>query len=99
MSEAGEQGGTLRDMDLDDLMAGWRVGSGDWGWAREFKAIRTTNRGRLDMLATSIQEAGMHTPILLGSDGRVWDGHHRVCAALMLGMKTVPVEVLEASRG
>lgn len=32
-------------------------------------------------------------PILLGSDGRVWDGHHRICIALALGLEYVMVEL------
>lgn len=31
-------------------------------------------------------------PILIGDDGRVWDGHHRICAALRLQMHQLPVE-------
>lgn len=32
------------------------------------------------------------SPISLGSDGRVWDGHHRIIAARRLGFATIPVE-------
>jgi hypothetical protein len=31
-------------------------------------------------------------PVCLGSDGRVWDGHHRIVAARRLGFASVPVE-------
>lgn len=31
-------------------------------------------------------------PILLGSDGRIWDGHHRITAARRLGFDAIPVE-------
>lgn len=30
--------------------------------------------------------------VRLGSDGRVWDGHHRIVAARRLGFDTIPVE-------
>lgn len=33
-------------------------------------------------------------PILLGNDGRVWDGHHRIVAAIALGIETVQVDVV-----
>lgn len=33
------------------------------------------------------------TGIVLGNDGRVWDGHHRIVAARRLGFTHVPVEV------
>lgn len=95
MSERGKDGGVLSEMRLEDVLIGWRVGSADWGWAAEFKDRRRNCQGRLDQLATSIQETGMREPILLGSDGRVWDGHHRICAALMLALETVPVEILD----
>lgn len=39
----------------------------------------------------------MKYPILLGTDGRVWDGHHRLCVADMLGLDAVPCEF--ADRG
>jgi hypothetical protein len=31
-------------------------------------------------------------PVCLGSDGRVWDGHHRIVAAYRLGIDVIPVE-------
>lgn len=31
-------------------------------------------------------------PVLLGPDGRVWDGHHRIVAARRLGFAWVPLE-------
>lgn len=38
-------------------------------------------------------------PICLGTDGRVWDGHHRVVAAMRLHFDGVPVENSNAVRG
>lgn len=32
---------------------------------------------------------------LLGDDGRVWDGHHRIVAARSLGWRWLPVEFWE----
>lgn len=31
-------------------------------------------------------------PVCLGGDGRVWDGHHRIVAAIRLGFNEIPVE-------
>lgn len=33
-------------------------------------------------------------PALLGPDGRVWDGHHRITAARRLGIRLVLVELV-----
>lgn len=90
---------SVREMSLLELMSQWRVGSGDWSWDDEFHWLRINHGERLDLLATSLQETGQHDPIQLGSDGRVWDGHHRVCAAFLLGIPSVLVELpAEASR-
>lgn len=64
-------------------------------------ADASKSRCRQPYPTTSIQEVGMRMPILLGSDGRVWDGHHRFAAAEHLGIPVVPVifeaEVAQAS--
>lgn len=62
------------------------------GWDREFDLIESEFTGKLDMIATSMQESGQHDPILLGPDGRVWDGHKRLTAAhRLLGWQSVVV--------
>lgn len=76
---------------LAAVLAGWRDGD-EHGWQTEFDMLRSERQGYIDMLATSVQETGIRLPILLGSDGRVWDGHHRLCVADMLGLDTVPCE-------
>lgn len=37
-------------------------------------------------------------PVCLGTDGRVWDGHHRIVAAIRLGLTEAPTEDEEPSR-
>jgi hypothetical protein len=32
-------------------------------------------------------------PVMLGNDGRVWDGHHRIIASWRQGRKMVPAEI------
>lgn len=79
---------------LQTLLDCWRVGSGDWTWAEELIVLRGTpdHGSRTNALIEDIKERGIQTPILLGTDGRVWDGHHRVIAAMILGLENVPVE-------
>lgn len=44
-------------------------------------------------LEAYLRERGcVEQPVCLGSDGRVWDGHHRIVAAHRLGFETIPVE-------
>lgn len=62
------------------------------GWDVELGELWEARTDYLDILATSIQETGIQTPILIGSDGRVWDGHHRLAVAQKLGLSEVPIE-------
>jgi hypothetical protein len=76
---------------LDALLAVVRDGD-EHGWQVEFDQLWQTQQPYMDRLATSIQETGIHMPILIGSDGRVWDGHHRLGVAHKLGLAEVPIE-------
>lgn len=68
-------------------MMHWRPGSGEWGWLAEETDLRIREYPQLMNLVQSIREHGLHEttedelPIILGSDGRVWSGHHRLIAA------------------
>lgn len=77
-------------MRLDHLLAVFRVGSGDWSWQEEYDDLYT--QPWQTMLTEQIATEGIREPVLLGSDGRIWDGHHRICAAMRLGLDVVPVE-------
>ena len=77
-------------MALADLLANFLDGD-ERGWAAEFDFLRREHAEHIEQLATSIREDGITTPILLGNDGRVWDGHHRLCVADALGLVRVPV--------
>lgn len=81
---------------LAAVLAGWMDGD-EHGWDVEFATLQSERQGYLDMLATSVQEVGIRLPILLGSDGRVWDGHHRLCVADMLALDKVPCEFADAT--
>ena len=76
---------------LAQVLATYRDGD-EHGWATEFAWLRSHHAEQIEALASSIREVGMHSPILLGSDGRIWDGHHRLCVADSLGLDDVPVE-------
>lgn len=76
--------------DARNLIASFADGD-DLGWHEELLFLWTTDRERTIKLLDEIACAGSITdPVLIGSDNRVWDGHHRVAVALALGM-AVPV--------
>lgn len=77
-------------MDLLELMANYSDGDGH-GWDTEFEFLAANHADRLWTLRTAIERDGIREPILLGNDGRVWDGHHRLWVAADLGMTSVPV--------
>lgn len=60
------------------------------GWDVEFAWLRANHTARLADLTASILDHGVQVPILLGPDGRIWDGHHRLCVARHLGLRTIP---------
>lgn len=81
---------TDRNVRLDHLIGVYRVGSGDWAWFEEYGNL--INQPDTRKLLDRIQAEGIREPILLGTDGRVWDGHHRIVIAMHLGLDSVPVE-------
>jgi DNA modification methylase len=56
---------------------------------------RTHSASQIQQLASSTREFGFVNPILAAPDGTVIAGHARLRAALQLGMREVPVIVLE----
>ncbi|MEH3033343.1 MAG: ParB N-terminal domain-containing protein [Aeromicrobium erythreum] len=90
--QAPEQEREALTLPLRVVLDGWRDGE-EHGWQTEFDWIESNHSGQIDMLTSSIQQDGIRVPILLGNDGRVWDGHHRLCAANRLALESVPVEV------
>lgn len=61
-------------------------------WADEFTYLLTFYGEEMGYLAGDINENGIKEPILLGDDGRVWDGHHRLLVARLLGIEEVDIE-------
>lgn len=81
-----------RDIRLDHLLGTFAVGSAPWSWQDEYDDLTKRDTAEMEVLIASIRVDGIREPILLGSDGRVWDGHHRIVIATHLGFKEVPVE-------
>lgn len=75
---------------LDHLLGVYSVGSGDWPWTEEYDNL--VDQPDTQKLLTRIRVEGIRETILLGTDGRIWDGHHRIVVAMHLGLDSVPVE-------
>lgn len=93
-----ESPGPFQVWPLARVLADVAVGSGDWTWDEEWADLdaRHAATGYLDTLEQQIRENGITMPVLIGSDGRLWDGHHRLRIAVRLGIPYVPVEVVPA---
>lgn len=92
-------------MSLKVLMAKWRPGSKDerpdgqpWTWDDEVPEMLwgEDHLTYSEWLSGEIIENGITEPIILGHDGRVWDGHHRIAICTLLGIEWVPVDVVPA---
>lgn len=81
---------SARNARLDHLLGVYRVGSGDWAWREEYDNL--IDQPDTQKLLARIRAEGIREPVLLGTDGRVWDGHHRIVIAMHLGLDSVPVE-------
>jgi hypothetical protein len=77
-------------MPLAELLATYRDGD-EHGWETEFAWLRENDSVRLAELRADVSAHGIHEPVLLGDDGRVWDGHHRLCVAHDLALAEVPI--------
>ncbi|MFJ9420748.1 ParB N-terminal domain-containing protein [Streptomyces sp. NPDC101249] len=78
---------------LARVLAEVRCGSEDWPWEQEWADLDEHHADRLAKLEAGIRERGITRPVLIGSDGRLWDGHHRLRIAVRLGIDHVPVEL------
>lgn len=86
---------TLVKMPLASIVAFWRPGSFDWTWKEEFEDLvhdPVTDRVRERVALEGIGFMDHIAPVLLGNDGRVWDGHHRICIALEQELQHLFVE-------
>lgn len=99
--------GTVFDWDIAEIMERrsldvdeWRGGTIELAWEEMLRRKRS-DRNYPDIV-TSIERWGFVRPltayITYGNELRFGDGHHRLAAAIELGMTTVPVEVFHRSR-
>lgn len=77
-------------MNLRELLDTYATGD-DGEWTDEFLDLWTREPHYMTTLVEDIGVHGILKPILLGNDGRVWDGHHRLAAACALNLADVPV--------
>lgn len=97
----------LREMSVAEIMRRWRPGSFDppWDWDDEAADLRSHVCACCDQpghyqakVEEKLRAEGpwwSEATIMLGPDGRVWDGHHRIVAAHALGIESLPVEVVK----
>jgi hypothetical protein len=78
-------------VDAAEVTLDYAVGSHEWPWPQEFADLIRREPERVAALVLDVGENGVQQPILLGDDGRVWDGHHRILAALLTD-QLLPVE-------
>ena len=76
---------------VDYIQENFTPGEETSAWAEEFAWILDFHGDYVSDLLTDIEKSGIKVPILLGDDGRVWNGHHRLLVARILGMAEVPV--------
>lgn len=80
----------------NDLLPGlpvWLLPLGNLVAARH--PVRKPSRSQLARVARSIRRLGFRTPILVGKDGEIIDGHTRVEAARLIGLEEIPCIVAE----
>jgi hypothetical protein len=90
-----EDAPVLVSVPLAQIVTFWRPGSTDWSWAEEYADVMTHERTAKIIARVDSEGIGFidHiAPVLLGSDGRVWDGHHRICIAIQRGIQSLMVE-------
>lgn len=61
-------------------------------WDTEFEHLRAEHPEHIARLTVDIARDGQREPILLGNDGRIWDGHHRLAVLSALGSTWVKAE-------
>lgn len=64
----------------------------EWTWEEELRALRETDN--FAQVSHDLSLNAQREPVLVGYDRRLWDGHHRVCAAMYLGIPHVLVQVV-----
>lgn len=91
----------MTEIPLEEILKKWRPGSYDWAWQQEFDDLKDSPvtkeiEARVDKEGISFVDC--ISPVLLGSDGRVWDGHHRIVIAMKRGITTLNVEIVSVEQ-
>jgi len=77
-------------MPVENLLRRYKDGD-ELGWEQTFAWLVENRSERIVWLMGEVSRDGMTSPVSLGPDGRVWDGHHRLLVARILGLRRVPV--------
>ena len=74
----------ITELTIPEFMYKVRPGSGDWTWEQEVEDLLRDelHASRISELEEKIELEGQWDPVLVGSDGRLWDGHHRAAVFL-----------------
>lgn len=72
-------------MSIPEFMFRVRVGSEDWTWEDEYNHLFSAEVAfRTEQIEQELLDDGeQREPVLIGPDGRLWDGHHR--AVILIG--------------
>ncbi len=84
---------------IQKVLAEIQPGDQDWSWQSQFRWLEEARQDRLTDLTTEILTEGLERPLVLGPDGRLWDGHHRLYVLYHQGYRYVPVEILPKGLG
>lgn len=78
-------------MRVVDLMRNYTTGDGlDWDYERE--SLATRHGPYMERLTTDVRVNGVRVAVRLDyAERRVIDGHHRIVAAHVAGLDTIPV--------
>ncbi|MBY4381896.1 hypothetical protein HQO24_10605 [Rhodococcus fascians] len=74
------------------IMRDVEVGSREHSWADELREMWTEPHRSVTLdILDSVLQVGIREPLMIGDDGRLWDGHHRLAVAVALGLTSIPV--------
>ncbi len=89
------------EVPLAHILTWWRPGSQDWSWAEEFRDL--IGKVYTEDLHDRVRREGIGfldyaAPVILGADGRVWDGHHRITIAIYDRIPSLRCDVVKDLR-
>lgn len=89
MTRPTPDGPIVRTMSPQEIMSAYRPGSHPepWNWLNEMLDIARRDSVQMESMFKGEPSTD---PVLLGNDGRVWDGHHRIIVALLRGDASIP---------